>query len=736
MSDSEVLIQALKRPSFLGQLYQGSTSRLLNYSLFPETIVRQETVTTPCPNQSFQLKRTRSLKERAHMLNVSGEVSLSVLGGALELKGFGSYLDRSESTEESTSISAIVRVKTVHSRLDPSRSKLQNSVAIESSVLKDLRATHVVTAITYGGTMLASLTERKANSEANKEIGGSFSMNTIQKLAAFGGAKGSAEMKDEEKEKLRGYNLNVSLTADFKDFQALSITPFNFVEKIEKGIPNFSSSLDPGAEHGVPLELTLTPLDFFDKISVVLLYRELAQTDLSQLQDLYDDLITLGQQRNTLSFALKDRTSENGPSFDEYFPALHQRCRLRREAVERLLAESRGSLGIFLRKFRELTDNSGTAQAHLEQYRKQYFAKKHELDEDLASMQNLEQMLETSRQHAVPLATPALVSDAMSNPNVGKLVLALVNSQTSKMDLLQAYSTTASDLRNSDPSIKVHEFLSFFVDEMSEPDLLRLDDNKGTIQKALLRLRNSGVIFLIRGPSLRVSGRRDWSLLNDEGLGVLVNKLIHTKYTGQLRNGVPHGTGSMIYMDGSTYHGDWVLGKRDGNGAIVTQDGHRILDTKYFEDFPMAPPFGLNKPDYETTIVIRVSVYNDGISIADEATFSVQVVRDPPVQFAKIAKVFGWREGQRYSLTPDFSKTFFPPDLEALSVVLNGETLEKSPYPAGQVILPWPNDIYRYESSAFRQLEDFYQKEFGFRDPVSARSLQMWPIHIKAEFLR
>ena len=39
-------------------------------------------------------------------------------------------------------------------------------------------------------------------------------------------------------------------------------------------------------------------------------------------------------------------------------------------------------------------------------------------------------------------------------------------------------------------------------------------------------------------------------------------------YTGELKNGVPHGRGTMIYERSDSYYGNWKDGKRDGQGEM------------------------------------------------------------------------------------------------------------------------------------------------------------------------
>lgn len=114
-------------------------------------------MTTLMPKTEVSYKLVKTAKDRAHLLNVFVSVSVSILRGTITLKGFGSYLDRSDSSEESTTVTGVLRARTVHKRLDISDLGLQASVALDPAQIKNLGATHVVTGITYGGTLLGSL---------------------------------------------------------------------------------------------------------------------------------------------------------------------------------------------------------------------------------------------------------------------------------------------------------------------------------------------------------------------------------------------------------------------------------------------------------------------------------------------------------------------------------------------------------------------------------------------------
>ena len=54
-------------------------------------------------------------------------------------------------------------------------------------------------------------------------------------------------------------------------------------------------------------------------------------------------------------------------------------------------------------------------------------------------------------------------------------------------------------------------------------------------------------------------------------------KVSEEKYTGEKKNGKPHGTGRCEYENGEIYDGEWKDGIHDGFGTYITNDGCRYM---------------------------------------------------------------------------------------------------------------------------------------------------------------
>lgn len=428
MADQEVVVQALGRPSFLGQLYSASETTLLNISLFSSEAIDSATVAIPSPRTETSFKEVRSTKDRADLLDVSANVSVSLLGGTVKLKGFGKYLDRSDLSEVSNTVAGMVRVRTVHRRIDLSDELLQRSIVLDASQIQSQAATHVVTGITYGGTLLGSLTEISSKKSDFKNLSGGFSLSSFQKLAAFAGAEGSVKLSEEEKKALNTYSLEINLIADYVDNDPTPTTKEDIIKAIEKGLPGFTSDTTPGAQIGVPVDLILTPISRFEKLSIQLVARELAEADLLRIQSLYDDIVTLFQQRNTLLLQLGGKV-EGGESANTYgtlFPSFFNTCRDRLEAVESLLVAARSELGVFLRDYRTLADPSLTAGTFLDHNVRIYNSQHLDYQNDFLEWQVLLQQARVASKHGFPLCSTAEIAAAINKGEEYIIVMAVI----------------------------------------------------------------------------------------------------------------------------------------------------------------------------------------------------------------------------------------------------------------------------------------------------------------------
>jgi hypothetical protein len=254
-------------------------------------------------------------------------------------------------------------------------------------------------------------------------------------------------------------------------------------------------------------------------------------------------------------------------------------------------------------------------------------------------------------------------------------------------------------------------YCTFYADPQLDEDLKELDGDRGSLALALSTAQDqSKPIFAKYG--LRTIGGSDWITLNQENWGILLDKEDNTRYVGTIKFNRPHGLGTMTYINGTTYTGNFIHGNRDGIGRLVKQSS---MQPTILED----GPFMDNVPSFDQTLldstydtaerfwydVIEVKIFEDS-DVVDSAVFCVSRNNPPYDQVQKIARVFGWTDGDRFRLTPVYKPPKSggaSPQLGAgsgkrmgreFSIVANGSNaeLESIKLPkAGSEQMWWPN---------------------------------------------
>ncbi|KAM5349912.1 hypothetical protein ACJ41O_006417 [Fusarium nematophilum] len=272
--------------------------------------------------------------------------------------------------------------------------------------------------------------------------------------------------------------------------------------------------------------------------------------------------------------------------------------------------------------------------------------------------------------------------------------------------MLSGYRELEDDIRRWWETINTNdggttEYMSLYADRLSDSALLRLKNSQGPIAHALLMARETSSPASLMHGYRRDLNRRSWMALNHEHWGVIVKPEAKTRYVGFLKGGLPHGVGTMTYINGLSYSGDWLLGKRDRNGMLY-RDGRLIAEGPFIDDKPAQSRESIQSVSMEEMldarhiIPVEVTVIRGGDSVAS-AIFSVRAGPEPHRQVEKIARAFGWKAGERYRLTPALEVDNSVPNVPTgslkseFSIVANGSAIESGPYPDEAFAWSWPN---------------------------------------------
>ncbi|KAF8630564.1 hypothetical protein AX17_005376 [Amanita inopinata Kibby_2008] len=632
-ANDQLEIQGLGRAVSLGQLYNASSSSFLNEHLFH----RDKIVSNKIPKKvtDFEYKEVRSLEDRANSLDISASLSVSIFSGAVTISGYGSYLDRKEDKSQSTTIAAVVRIRTEHQYLDTH--SMQKEVRLSAEDIQFARATHVVTGITYGGNAVGSLTEKTLKSDSSTDIKGEFSLEAFKDMAKAFSAKGNAKLSKKDKAKIDKYDITVGYLADFVTDDPQPVKASELLQLIKKS-PKLVGDL------GVPCEIILTPITRFNQQFTVSMFRELEDADLKLITDFYNRLVNLQVNRRYVLDQLEQRYSQLFPSFLDL-------CRTRSRKVDSLVTKTRKALRQHLEGYR-----SGKVSTSGEDFVKNQqsgFTEELKLyEESFAVFEDLLERKRAADEREFPLIPVATLGKEMNRVDKATVALVVIPETLGTVALLNMYRVSAgvlkkwqdeNPIKNHDGSVAKTVYYSVYTDPRVLDNLYKLDGPNKALKLAVDTAKEKKETALLTFGHSRTENTRglEWKLLNHDGWGVLMNKQEGWRYIGDVRNEQPHGTGGVTYCNATSYFGDWVVGLRDGHGTLSkADDPSQVISKGVFVDNRMR----------KDGVVVDARIYKKTTPI-DFARVALRKDDAVSAQISKIARVFGWESGQKFRVS-------------------------------------------------------------------------------------
>lgn len=482
MEDKVLEIKALGRPCFLGQLYDAKTSSLLpGFSLFKRGDIQSRA--NNVNSTRFEFTEVNSLSDRASSLDVSAELSVSILGGAFSVGGSGAYLSNKQDTSESTTVAAIAQYRTTSKSLD--LNALRTMVDIDQEMLAKICATHVVTGIVYGGNIVGTLTQKSINKADNTKIKTNFSIEVFKSMGQWLSAGANTTITVEERKKINSFNLHIDLCADFPLKKNTAPTdPVSMIEAVK------SAEL---VGDGVPCEIYLTPLPLL--VANIPGFRELAKADLIDIMDLYDHILKLDNSRAWLHDSVE--------AYSGIFPTFTGDIRGRTIKTTKLVQDARDNLRRYLQNYRgELPDIEPPLQ-FVKGVAARFNAAMAEYEKDKDEWRRYQDRLAAAEQHGFPILGVTAVGSKMSRADKGMLAAILVPENANWKALVDLYGDLAIDIRqwrtsiDKPPQANDHgtangpetTYVSIYADPLHDKTLDSLDDEAGTLKNALASAR-------------------------------------------------------------------------------------------------------------------------------------------------------------------------------------------------------------------------------------------------------
>ncbi|KAJ3846969.1 hypothetical protein EV368DRAFT_51990 [Lentinula lateritia] len=570
----EMDLPALGRPAFLGQLYNATSERLMNEQLFAEDVVKRVQV-VPNPSNSLKFKDINTISDRANALDITAELSVSILSGMIDLKGSGQYLDTSKSNVSSREVSMICTTRKNLKRLDL---KGSDRITIDTyNRAIEHQATHVVTGIVYGGTLVTNVVEKASSSESQTKIHGEFSASLMKNMASKFSAEGKASVDSDKTCKDVLESRDFDFYGDYAASDRPNAITIGDLFELAKQWPTVVGD-------GVPCQITVTPLsNFVDGSIEAKIIHELESDELAAILTAYDDIYRLAGRRTRIQAALEAGNGGLGACCSTFAAA----CKKRKLVTDGILGRSRQALAKYLISFRRggveevgktTTEFVDAAKVGSDDHLK-------EVQQDESVLGLLQSIQDLAAAHGAPLETLNGLRHRMTRANRGTLGVVLIPPSPSLDGAINTYEVLVANIKrwradedkkdtDADGKPKETVFISFYCDPALLPEFRNLEGKKGVLTKALAEFEKSqSPRFIHYGvlPTGLTSMQKqiDWSLLNDEGWAFIHNDQESYDYIGEVSGGKRHGRGTATYANKSTYSGDWWHGRRHGEGELV-----------------------------------------------------------------------------------------------------------------------------------------------------------------------
>lgn len=682
---ADEVVQALGRPVKLGQLYSGLTDAFRNDFLFRAKDIAVATRIQPIPQTELTYREVRTSMDRADILNVSGKLQLSAIGNNIgDASLQAKYLRGEEVKERSETITGVLNVRTLHTRL--LHQALKRQQVYTATDLSRFGVSHVVTGITYGSRLIGSFSLSQREKKKWKELSGDGTL----RLVLYSGFKftGTFVGSTDDDQSTTGNEVSVFFDSDTVDKD--SPTPTDgpaLLARLQRGVTGLSADFDvlpdgshrPKGEPGVPIEVILTPLQHFEGLSTVIAFKELAAAELAALSNFYDQVLDMSRSAGTTLGELQ--TS----SLRRFCPSLVKQAEAAVGITDELLSDTQTALATFLRNYRSDT-SSQSANGFMQSRLPASVASERAIAAVEQAWKSFRILVNELTSLGKTLIGDDTIKDRMrevAGDAKASLVLFLIPPNFRRVSLLNTLSLSAGSFIDhvqktiGEGSRCLVHAIYVDPDPSLQSDLLQIDPNPaGPVYRGLKRAATSPeTLILAYGLLAGPSGRLIWKLSGDEGwAGILRNPADGSFYQGQMRNGLPHGEGKMAYCaaDGELafgYQGSWHLGKRDGLGALLGGT-HLWIDNT---------PVGRTPPSDEIKDghLVQVDLYAYD-KLRDTRRVALYHPDGLDAKIKKIAEAFDWSENAVYLLTP--------PGASSVVTVKGSKIIAGRPDPA---LPPW-----------------------------------------------
>ncbi|XP_038156896.1 stonustoxin subunit alpha-like [Cyprinodon tularosa] len=267
---------------------------------------------------NFSISTSESTEAKYSSLEIKGSVKLSVMSGTLEIAGAAKYLNDNMTSKQQARVTLSYLATTEIREL--SMDHLGGENLKHSDIFRKDLATHVVTAILYGGQAFFVF-ERDVSKEENiNEVQGEFKLALSNVPKVQGEAEGSGKRTNKEIKSAEKF------TCKFYGDFVLKETPTTFQDAIQV-YQNLPKLLGENGENAVPMKVWMLPLTAFNPEAAKLV-SEISVGLVQEAQRLLEDFKQLEVRCNDALRAIAEK-----------FPQIGQKLKLFKEMCSEVKLE-------------------------------------------------------------------------------------------------------------------------------------------------------------------------------------------------------------------------------------------------------------------------------------------------------------------------------------------------------------------------------------------------------------
>ncbi|XP_060764608.1 cytolytic toxin-alpha-like [Neoarius graeffei] len=289
MESKTIEMAALGRALHPGTLYDCRSDALIpGISLWDNETLKKGLDSRRQPKTDLNFSASDSLNEKAKLLEVSASLQASFLGGLVEVGGAARYMRDNKSSAHQSRVSLQFSQTTKFEQL--TMDQMGNIKYPE--VFVDGSATHVVTAVLYGGQAFMVFDLTANENEDKEEIEGNLNV-MIQNIPSLS-IEGAGALTMSESEKKLAESINCTFYGDYE----LEESPTTYMEALElyRKLPSILRERENDA---VPMKVWLYPLAYLSTKAATL-EREIHKTLITKTETLLEELGNAEIQCNDL----------------------------------------------------------------------------------------------------------------------------------------------------------------------------------------------------------------------------------------------------------------------------------------------------------------------------------------------------------------------------------------------------------------------------------------------------